>query len=136
MTPTHKFPLHQLSVLPDRLLTPHLQDLALNHNRLGAVPSRVGGLTRLRTLDLGENAIETLPPRLLANLTGLYGLRLAGNRLTGLAADTFANNTNLHVLNLAHNRLARVDQERKFMSFSHCQKLGQLADLIGCSFSQ
>ena len=106
---------NRLTVLPPGSLHPetltNLQDLALNNNFLTAVPQDVGRLARLRTLDLGENRIDSLAPAILGRLPSLYGLRLAGNRLTAIESDVFANNSNLHVLNIAHNQLERVSQQ-------------------------
>ena len=132
---------NQLIDLPTGQLagTPALVDLALNNNQLVAVPADIGRLTRLRTLDLGENAIELLAGRQLENLTSLYGLRLAGNRLEAVTAEVFANTTNLHVLNLAHNRLTTIDQAA-FKNLKNLRALrldkNQLKDINGLVSSQ
>jgi Leucine-rich repeat (LRR) protein len=132
---------NQLIDLPAGQLagTPALVDLALNNNQLLAVPPDVGRLLRLRTLDLGENAIELLADRQLENLTSLYGLRLAGNRIETITAEVFANATNLHVLNLAHNRLTAIDQAA-FKNLKNLRALrldnNQLKDINGLVSSQ
>ena len=123
---------NRLGLLSPGLLqgSPLLQDLALNNNYLDSVPQDVSALTKLRTLDLGENRIRSVLGHQLENLHSLYGLRLAGedavsvvklnpcqlviipgNELTEIGGSVFKNNTNLHVLNIAHNKIANIDQE-------------------------
>ena len=71
---------NRLTILPLGLFTgcPLLQDLALNNNYLDDIPSDISGLSKLRTLDLGENRIANVVSQQLENLSSLYGLRLAG----------------------------------------------------------
>ena len=73
---------NRLTLLPPGLFqgTPMLQDLALNNNYLDTIPSDIAGLSKLRTLDLGENRITEVASQQLENLASLYGLRLAGRK--------------------------------------------------------
>ena len=66
-----------------------LQDLALNNNLLEEVPKAIRPLTLLRTLDIGENQIETIRSKDFDGLHNLYGLRLAGNGIERLQDDVF-----------------------------------------------
>lgn len=100
----------------------NLKDLALNNNMLTFVPEFIGKAGRLRTLDLGNNAISKIDSDSFANLTDLYGLRLAQNRLHRVANETFVNCPNIHVLNLAHNFISSVDQ----FAFNPLQELRAL----------
>jgi len=132
---------NKLPSLPAGLFTgaPHLQDLALNNNQLGEVPADVATLTRLRTLDLGENRIQVVEGRQLEPLTSLYGLRLAGNKLTTIAGNVFTNNTNLHVLNIAHNKINDIEQDA-FKNLRNLRALrldnNELKDINGLVSSQ
>jgi len=132
---------NRLTVLPPGLFTgsPNLQDLALNNNYLDQVPQDIGSLARLRTLDLGENRIESLSSQQLENLNNLYGLRLAGNQLTDIDSEVFTNTTNLHVLNIAHNKLSSVHQDA-FKQLKNLRALrldnNELKDINGLVSSQ
>ncbi|XP_071445943.1 toll-like receptor 6 [Hetaerina americana] len=96
-----------------------LQDLNLNGNALKDVPIAVRGLRLLRTLDLGDNAIETLgedgknnsdsyPP--LSGLPNLYGLRLIGNHIKTLTRKSFSSLPALLILNLARNKISVIEK--------------------------
>ncbi|XP_046398301.1 toll-like receptor Tollo [Ischnura elegans] len=96
-----------------------LQDLNLNGNQLKEVPMAVRGLRLLRTLDLGDNVIETLvedgknssesyPP--LSGLPNLYGLRLIGNHITTLTRKSFSSLPALQILNLARNKISVIEK--------------------------
>lgn len=115
---------NELVKVPDNIfsLTPELEDLSLDNNHLVEVPSSIGHLKKLKTLDLGENAIAELRDSDFNGLESLYGLRLAGNRLTNISRHFLANASQLHVLNLARNQLVQI--ERK--AFDHLQELRAL----------
>lgn len=132
---------NRLNLLPAGLFagSPHLQDLALNNNYLDQVPADIGSLARLRTLDLGENRIQSVSSQQLEKLNNLYGLRLAGNQLSDIDIDVFTNNTNLHVLNIAHNKISNIHQD----AFKHLKNLralrldnNELKDINGLVSSQ
>ena len=61
------------------------------------------GLSGLRTLDLGGNALRELPPGLLSHSPRLRSLRLDGNRLQSLPAGLFAGMSGLRELRLSEN---------------------------------
>ena len=63
--------------------------MALNNNLLEEVPKAIRPLTLLRTLDIGENQIETIRSKDFDGLHNLYGLRLAGNGIERLQDDVF-----------------------------------------------
>ncbi|KAG8223643.1 hypothetical protein J437_LFUL001749 [Ladona fulva] len=115
-----------------------LQDLNLNGNALKEVPAAVRGLRLLRTLDLGDNVIETLdadgrngtdsfPP--LSGLPNLYGLRLIGNHLTTLTKRAFSSLPALQILNLARNKVS-VIEKGTFDSNSALQAIRLDANLL------
>ena len=61
------------------------------------------GLSGLRTLDLGRNALRELPAGLLSHSPRLRSLRLDGNRLQSLPAALFAGVSGLRELRLSGN---------------------------------
>lgn len=87
-----------------------LTDLVLNNNQFAQVPSAVQGVSKLKTLDLGNNLLSNLTNASFAGLGQLYGLRLAGNGIRQLHPTVFNPVSNLQVLNLADNHLALLNQ--------------------------
>ena len=61
------------------------------------------GLSGLRTLDIGSNALRELPAALLSHSPRLRSLRLDGNRLQSLPAGLFAGVSGLRALRLSGN---------------------------------
>ena len=99
---------------------PHLQVLLLSHNHLTSIPSPLS--SELKTLDLGQNRIETIPEGIFDELSSLYALRLAGNDIAKLSNNTFGNVSSLQVLNLASNRLEAIPQGT-FVGLQHLKGL-------------
>ena len=66
-------------------------------------PDDLLGLSGLRTLDLGRNALSELPATLLSHSPRLRALRLDGNRLQSLPAGLLAGTAGLRELRLAGN---------------------------------
>ena len=66
-------------------------------------PDDLLGLSGLRTLDLGRNALSDLPATLLSHSPRLRALRLDGNRLQSLPAGLLAGAAGLRELRLAGN---------------------------------
>lgn len=88
----------------------NLQDLGLNGNMLGIVPSGIGQLRFLKTLDLGKNRIESVTNSSFEGLDLLYGLRLVDNHIVNISRDAFSTLPSLQVLNLASNKIKYVEQ--------------------------
>jgi len=79
-----------------------LQTLVLADNGLSELSERIGCLKKLRMLDLGHNALTSVPES-LADLDGLTDfLYLHDNRLTSLPAS-LARLTKLRYLNISEN---------------------------------
>ncbi|MDF2728448.1 MAG: hypothetical protein K0T01_234 [Acidimicrobiia bacterium] len=78
------------------------------NNLVGSLPSALGNLTGLRTLDLASNELEgSSIPATLGNLRNLTALDLSGNGLSGNIPSTLGNLTNLAVeLDLHANQLS------------------------------
>ena len=66
-------------------------------------PDDLLGLSGLRTLDLGRNALSDLPATLLSHAPRLRALRLDGNRLESLPTGLLAGTAGLRELRLAGN---------------------------------
>ena len=77
-----------------------------NHSSLAELPSTIGNLSQLLTLDISWNRIELLPEE-IGNLTLLQDLQLGGNMLTTLP-DTLGNLTALRFLNIEGNQISSL----------------------------
>ena len=86
-----------------------LDSLNLGDNQLTTLPSGAfDRLTNLRNLDLHGNLLTTLPAGVFDRLTRLLALRLHDNRLTTLPAGAFDRLTRLLELRLDNNRLTTL----------------------------
>lgn len=88
----------------------NLHDLSVNDNLLEEVPSGLGKLHYLKSLDLGKNSIRHIVNTSFEGLDQLFGLRLVDNLITNITRDSFMSLPNLQVLNLASNKIRYVEQ--------------------------
>jgi Leucine-rich repeat (LRR) protein len=73
--------------------------LSLSSNNLtGTLPSAIGNLSALQTLDIRDNELSGTLPAELYNLTTLTQLRLSGNDFTGAILPAITNLTSLQTL--------------------------------------
>ena len=83
-----------------------VDSLYLVDNQLtGTIPSELGDLSNLVTLDLGGNQLTGAIPSWLGDLSNLVSLVLYGNQLTGAIASELGDLSNLVSLNLGGNQL-------------------------------
>jgi len=92
----------------DEPLPASLERLYAAEISLAAVPSWIGSLTRLRTLDLGHNVLSSLPDS-MAELQALEILYIHDNRLAALPA-WIGSLRSLTYLNVAENGLRSLPE--------------------------
>lgn len=84
---------------------PQLQTLNLTRNTLsGALPTTLGALTRLQTLDLSENQLSGALPAQIGALTALQTLNLSNNAFTGTLPAGLTALPQLRTLDLSTNQ--------------------------------
>ena len=82
--------------------------LYLHDNQLTALPSTLARLTRLRYLNISENAFEVWPES-ISFMTSLIELRVSSNRLASLP-DSVVHLTRLRELHLRDNKLTSLPE--------------------------
>lgn len=85
-----------------------LQDLHLNGNKLQQVPEVLKNVPGLKTLDLGENHIDTITNDTFRDMKQIYGLRLTENYIGNISKGVFDKMTALKILNLSRNKIQKV----------------------------
>ncbi|KAH0764408.1 hypothetical protein KY285_000279 [Solanum tuberosum] len=90
--------------LPRVLTTNIIIDLSRNRFE-GHIPSIIGDLVGLRTLNLSHNRLEGDVPASLHHLSVLESLDLSSNKISGEIPQQLASLKSLEVLNLSHNHL-------------------------------
>lgn len=85
-----------------------LQDLHLNGNKLHQVPEVIKNVPLLKTLDLGENHIDSVSNETFSDLKLMYGLRLTENNIGNLSKGVFDKMASLKILNLSRNKIQKV----------------------------
>ncbi|CAH0552815.1 unnamed protein product [Brassicogethes aeneus] len=85
-----------------------LQDLHLNGNKLIQVPEVLNNVPLLKTLDLGENLIDSITNETFGDLKQLFGLRLTENNIGNITKGVFDKMTALKILNLSRNKIQKV----------------------------
>ncbi|PVD21856.1 hypothetical protein C0Q70_17658 [Pomacea canaliculata] len=87
----------------------NIQELYLNGSGVSELSNNVFvSLSRLLTLDLGNNRLTELPPSLLAPLHNLTSLSLSHNQLTSLPDGLLSESLQLRVIDLSHNLLTTL----------------------------
>ena len=90
-----------------------LVTLDMSGNALtGPIPSQLGSLSNLETLILRENRLTGTIPEQLGDLSNLQYLALANNQLTGTIPEQLGDLSNLQYLVLANNQLTGTIPEQ------------------------
>ncbi|CAN4121964.1 unnamed protein product [Withania somnifera] len=85
----------------------HLELLLLQNNNIsGPIPTEIGMLQKLKTIDLSDNQLTGKIPPSLAQLKNLQYLRLNNNSLSGAIPLELSNMTQLTLLDLSFNNLS------------------------------
>ena len=126
---------NQLTSVPDALgdLDGLTDFLYLHDNRLTSLPQSLESLTKLRYLNIGDNAFDVLPESICA-MANLMDLRASGNRLSALP-DSIGLLSRLRELHLRDNQfdvVTGIDRNtpRTKAARSSRQSLDQLAHRI------
>ncbi|KAK6802784.1 hypothetical protein RDI58_000567 [Solanum bulbocastanum] len=90
--------------LPQVLTTDIIIDLSRNRFE-GSIPSIIGDLIGLRTLNFSHNNLKGHIPTSMQHLSVLESLDLSSNKIGGETPQQLASLTSLEVLNLSHNHL-------------------------------
>ncbi|MCX6583459.1 MAG: carboxypeptidase regulatory-like domain-containing protein [Candidatus Aminicenantes bacterium] len=81
--------------------------ISLGGNQLiGSIPSELGNLSNLQTLEIYENQLSGSIPAEIGNLSNLHWLGLHNNQLNGSIPPGLGNLSNLTNLNLDNNQLS------------------------------
>ncbi|RVW88353.1 putative LRR receptor-like serine/threonine-protein kinase [Vitis vinifera] len=86
--------------------SPILNKLLQNNNISGPIPTELGTLPRLQTLDLSNNRFAGAVPASLGQLSNLHYLRLNNNSLSGAFPVSLAKIPQLAFLDLSYNNLS------------------------------
>ncbi|KAH0780476.1 hypothetical protein KY290_000074 [Solanum tuberosum] len=110
--------------LPRVLTTQIIIDLSRNRFE-GHIPSIIGDLVGLRTLNLSHNVLEGHIPASLQNLSVLESLDISSNKISGGIPPQLSSLTFLAVLNLSHNHLVGcIPKGKQFDTFENTSYQG------------
>ncbi|KAM3324566.1 hypothetical protein P3S67_005718 [Capsicum chacoense] len=110
--------------LPRVLTTYVIIDLSRNRF-VGYLPTIIGDLVGLRTLNLSHNGLEGVIPASLHQLSVLELLDLSSNKIGGEIPQQLASLTFLAVLNLSHNHLVGcIAKGKQFDTFENSSYQG------------
>uniref|UniRef100_A0A3Q7EAN8 Leucine-rich repeat-containing N-terminal plant-type domain-containing protein n=1 Tax=Solanum lycopersicum TaxID=4081 RepID=A0A3Q7EAN8_SOLLC len=88
--------------------------------KFGCIPSSIGDLIALRTLNLSHNGLEGVIPTSLQYLSVLESLDLSFNNISGEIPQQLASLTFLEVLSLSHNHLVGcIPRGKQFDTFEN-----------------
>ncbi len=105
-----------------------IKAIFLNNNEITSIDSRgirFKCLTTLKKLDLSDNNLTELDPKLFQRLPTLKKIRLKNNKLTYLDPQIFDGVNDLIKIDISHNLISNIDSK----TFSH------LSDLVNLNLS-
>jgi|GEM_PF-7000430 len=98
-----------LTSLPSGALSGSLITLDVSHNQISSLPSQIGQLTRLESLNVSYNKLSGALPGEIRKMS-LKSLDASYNSLTGVPAE-IGQLSNLKTINLSYNQLTGLPNE-------------------------
>ena len=115
-----------------------LQHLDVSSNKISCLPATLRNLTRLRTLSMSHNRIQSLPFDAFTKMTALRELSVSHNAISGaLFPSSVSELPNLRTMDVSNNSLASLTFSRTVRLPSlirldiSCNRLGLFKDVSG-----
>ncbi|XP_065195935.1 sushi, von Willebrand factor type A, EGF and pentraxin domain-containing protein 1-like isoform X2 [Sycon ciliatum] len=108
---------NNITVLRGMSFSGNVTDLNLGNNNITTLPSQLitGGTCHLEALDLKNNFISVLPPKLIENCTDIQKLNFANNLITSCPADFLRTLNSLTQLVLGGNQFTAINPRTLLM---------------------
>lgn len=89
--------------------TPNLLQLYLRNNHANLSESFFDRVPKLMFIELAQNEVTYIPPRIFHNLQALHHLNIWGNNISKINQDCFYNLSSLEVLEMTNNPLEEIE---------------------------
>ena len=112
------------------MLSPHLQTLYLNDNRITKIEKNAfAGLNSLQLLNLSANNIDKIEKNAFEGLNSLQRLNLSGNDIDKIEKNAFTGLTGLQEMDLSFNDIDKIEKNA-FTGLNSLQRLNLYANNI------